>query len=52
VLKLLRREFPHAPEFHAPALRGVHAGAGAFADEAALKLGQEPPFVKRILIHS
>jgi hypothetical protein len=34
-------EFPLASEFHATALRVDHSGAGAFADNAALKFGHE-----------
>jgi hypothetical protein len=37
---LLRGHFRLTSEFHAPALRGLHSGAGPFADEAALQLGQ------------
>src|ERR1022692_1871643 len=37
---LLRRQFRLASEFHAPAFRGLHSGAGPFADKAAFKLGQ------------
>jgi hypothetical protein len=33
---LLRRQFRLTPEFHAPALRGLHPSAGSFADQAAL----------------
>ena len=40
VLDLLRRQFGLAPEFQAPAFRGLHSGAGPFAYQAALKLGQ------------
>ena len=29
-----------AREFHAPVFRGLHSGAGAFADKAAFKLGE------------
>src|SRR6516162_221116 len=28
----LKRQFPLAPEFHAPPLRGLYSGAGPFAD--------------------
>ena len=31
VADLLRGQFRLAPEFHAPALRGLHSGAGSFA---------------------
>src|SRR6516165_11714678 len=41
VFQLFWREFALAPEFPAPALRGSYSGAGAFADKAALKLGQQ-----------
>ena len=41
VIELIRCEFPLTSEFHAPALRGLDAGVGAFADKAALKLGQQ-----------
>ena len=41
VVELLRREFQLAAEFHASALRVLYARARAFADKAALKLGQE-----------
>jgi hypothetical protein len=37
---LLRGHFRLTAEFHAPTLRGLHSGAGPFADEAALQLGQ------------
>src|ERR1017187_6533778 len=37
---LLRGHFRLPAEFHSPALRGLHPGAGPFADEAALQLGQ------------
>ena len=37
---LLQREFRLASELHAWAFRGLHSGAGPFAYQAALKLGQ------------
>src|SRR5215831_8540637 len=39
VFQLFRRKLALAPEFHASALGGSHSGAGAFADNAALKFG-------------
>ena len=40
VFDLLRRQFRLASEFHLSALRGLHSGAGPFADKAPLKLSQ------------
>jgi hypothetical protein len=41
VVELLRGEFALSSEFYPSALGGFDPGAGAFADKAALKLGQE-----------
>lgn len=35
VFDLLRRQFGLAPKFHASALRGLHSGAGPFADQGS-----------------
>jgi hypothetical protein len=37
---LLRRQFRFAPEFHASASRGLHSGAGPFADKATFQFRQ------------
>src|SRR5215469_8681252 len=41
VVELLRGEFALASEFNPSALGGFDPGAGAFADQATLKLGQK-----------
>jgi hypothetical protein len=41
VVELLRGEFALSSEFNPSALDGFDPGAGAFADKAALTLGQE-----------
>jgi hypothetical protein len=41
LVDLLRGEFALASKFNPTALRGFDPGASAFADKAALKLGQE-----------
>src|ERR1022692_741760 len=41
VVDLLRRQLRLSPEFHATALRGSDAGAGALADKASLQFRQD-----------
>jgi hypothetical protein len=41
---LVRRKFRLTPEFHPPALRVLHSGAGAFADQAALVVHMKQHF--------
>src|SRR4030095_455415 len=42
VFSLLGREFGLASEFYPSGLRGLHSGAGALGDQAALEFGQYP----------